>query len=215
MRSFCLSLRIKQMQSGSGEAARRLIIPNLAVNADMSISGSEKKLRVLRILCSVLAAISLFPLPAVAAPPRGEPMSVCDFVRQIKALDGRMVKVRGILHMVGTDLDEATPDYLSAKCPDLKKGIVEVRIEYPDVWFLKKPPKAFRVDKGSFVRARKVVMSTLKNGKVNDRYFATISGQVFPPPPRTAPPPGMHVPLEGSYDAGSAHWSSNRRGPPL
>lgn len=145
--------------------------------------------------------IVLFPFPAVAAPQK-QRITVCEFVRQIKALNGHIVSVRGVIKMAETDPDGATPDYLSATCSNLKKGIVEVRVEYPDVWFLKKPPKGYRLDKGSFLRAQKIVMSTLKDGKVRDRYIATITGLAFSPSPKTIPPPGIHITREGSYDAG-------------
>jgi hypothetical protein len=129
-------------------------------------------------------------------------MTVCDFVRQIKALNERIVSVRGVLKMHETDLEGATPDYLSAVCPDLKKGTIIVKVQYPDTWFLEKPPKGYRVDKDSFLRAQKVVMSTLKAGKVKDRYMATITGQAYAPPSPSSPPSGLEVTREGSYDAG-------------
>jgi hypothetical protein len=158
-------------------------------------------MRILKTFCSVLAAIVLVPFPAVAAPPAG-PITVCDFVKQVNVLNGRIVRVRGILKMFETDPDGATPDYLVATCPDLKKGIVKVRVEYPDVWFLKEPPKGYRLDKDSFLRTHKIVMSTLKDGKVKDRYIATIAGQAYRSPPSSSPPPGLHITLDGSYDAG-------------
>lgn len=148
----------------------------------------------------VIVIVSL-PLAVVAAP-AGDSVTVCDFVKQIDVLNGRIVRVRGILKMYETDPEGATPDYLVATCPNLKKGIVKVKVEYPDTWFLEKPLKGYRVDKDSFLRAHKVVMSTLKDGKVKDRYIATIAGQAYAPPPPSAPPPGLHVTPEGSYDAG-------------
>jgi len=158
-------------------------------------------MRLLKIFCSVVAGIVTFPSAAVAAPP-GDAMSVCDFVKQIDVLNRHIVRVRGILKMFDTDPDGATPDYFVATCPDLKKGIVKVKVEYPDVWFLKKPPKGYRVDKDSFLQTQKIVMNTLKDGKVKDRYIATIAGQAYSSPPPSAPPPGLHVTREGSYDAG-------------
>src|ERR1035441_3776315 len=104
-------------------------------------------------------------------------MNVCDFVKQVDVLKGRRVSVRGTLKVFDTDPEGATPDYLVGECPGLKKGTVRVKIEYPDVWFLKNPPKGFRVDETSFLEAHKVVMSTLKNGKVEDRYIATIRSE--------------------------------------
>jgi hypothetical protein len=129
-------------------------------------------------------------------------MSVCDFVKQVNVLKGRGVNVRGTLTMFDTDPEGATPDYLVATCPGPKRGIIRVKIEYPDVWFLKNPPKGFRVEKESFLQAHRVVMSTLKDGRVKDRYIATIVGQAYAPPLPSAPPPGLHVTPEGSYDAG-------------
>jgi|SRR5580700_3556760 hypothetical protein len=155
----------------------------------------------LKIFFSVVAVIVALPLTVVAAP-QGHSVTVCDFVKQINILNGRMVRVRGTLMMFDTHPDGATPDYLVATCPDLKNGIVKVKVEYPDAWFLKKPPKGYRVDKDSFLRVQKIVMSTLKDGKVKDRYIATIAGQAYGFPPSSAPPPGLHVTREGSYDAG-------------
>ena len=129
-------------------------------------------------------------------------MTVCDFVKNINDLNGRIVRVRGNLIMHETDPDGASPDYLLGTCPNLKTGMIRVKINYPDVGFLKNPPKGFRVDKGSFLQAHKSVMSTLKDGKVKDRYIATIVGQAYAPPPPSAPPPGLYVTPEGSYDAG-------------
>jgi hypothetical protein len=154
----------------------------------------------LKIFTLVVAVSLTFPI-AVAAVPRENSMTVCDFVKKIKTLDNRMVRVRGTLIMLETSPDGATPDYLVGTCPDLKSGIIRVKIAYPDTWFLKTPPKGYRVDKGSFLEAQKVVMSTLKDGKVKDRYITTIAGQAYAPPPPSTPPPGLHVTLEGTYDA--------------
>ena len=129
-------------------------------------------------------------------------MDVCDFVKQVNVLKGRRVSVRGTLKLFDTDPEGATPDYLVAECPGAKQVIVRMKIDYPDVWFLKNPPKGFRVDNDSFIQAHKVVLSTLKDGKVKDRYIATIAGQAYAPPAPSAPPPGLHVTPEGSYDAG-------------
>ena len=155
----------------------------------------------LKILSSVVALIVVFPVP-VAAAPRKHPMTLCDFVKQIKELNGRIVDVRGTITIDDTGPDSAVPDYLVGTCPEMKTGIIRVKLDYPDVWFLKTPPKGFRMDKGSFLLAHKVVMSTLKDGKVKDRYIATIAGQAYAPPPQSAPPPGLHVTREGLYDAG-------------
>ncbi len=152
----------------------------------------------LKIFGSVVALIVALPVP-VAAAPREHSVTLCDLVKQIR--DGRIVNVRGTITMDDTDPDSAVPDYLVGTCPDLKAGIIRVKIDYPDVWFLKKPPKGFRMDKDSFLQAHKVVMNTLKDGKVKDRFIATIAGQAYAPPPPSMPPPGMHVTREGSYDA--------------
>ncbi len=154
----------------------------------------------LKILSSVLASIVAFPV-AVAAAPREHSMTLCDLVKQINDLNGRIVSVRGTITMSDTDPDNAVPDYLVGTCPDLKVGMVMVRIDYPDVWFLKKPPKGFHMDERSFIRAHKVVMGTLKDGMVNGRFVGTIAGQAYAPPPSSVPPPGIHRAREGSYDA--------------
>lgn len=161
----------------------------------------ERRLPSPKVFYCLVAMIVTFPLPVVAAP-LGHSMTVCDFVKQINVLNGRIVRVRGTLIMHETDPDGALPDYLVGTCSDLKAGLIRVKIDYPDSWFLEKPPKGYRMDKGSFLRAHKIVMSTLKDGKVKDEYIATIAGQAYVSPRPTAPPPGLHAPREGSYDAG-------------
>jgi hypothetical protein len=158
-------------------------------------------LRLLKFFCFVVGIVVIFPLPITAAH-TAQSMTVCDFVKQIDLLSGRIVRVRGTLIMHETGPDGASPDYLIGMCPELKGRMIKLKIEYPDVWFLKKPPVGYRIDKESFLRAQKVVMSTLREGKVKDRYIATIAGQAYAPPPPSAPPPGMHVAREGAYDAG-------------
>ena len=162
----------------------------------------EGKVRFLKTLCSVFALTTLFAFPVVAAPPPAHSMNVCDFVKQINDLDGRIVSVRGTLLLSETEPEGAIPDYLVATCSDPKQRTVKVKVEYPDVGFLRKPPKGFRMDKRSFLQAHTVIMGTLKDGMVSDRYVATIAGQAYSPPQQTAPPPGLHVTREGSYDAG-------------
>jgi len=101
-----------------------------------------------------------------------------------------------------TNPDGATPDYMVAECPSNKR--VQVKVEYPDTWFLKKPPKGYRVDEESFRRAWEVIIGTLKHGRVKDRYVATVMGQAYRPPFPSSPPPPpkVHVTMEGTWDAG-------------
>lgn len=152
---------------------------------------------------NLIALVSLaFPVAAAAAP-GGRSMSVCEFVKHVTGLKGRKVSVRGVLKLFDTSPDGATPEYLIAECPNLKQGTVTVRvkIDYPDAWFLKNPPKGFRVDKHSFVQAQQAIMSTLKDGKVTDQYIATVTGRAYTSPSPSAAPPGLHVTPEGSYEA--------------
>lgn len=155
----------------------------------------------LRVLILVVALIAAFRAAGAVAP-REHLITVCDLVKRIDALNGRIVRVRGTVVISDTEPDSA-PDYLTGTCPGLREGIIRVKINFPDVWFLKKPPEGFRVDKGSFVRSHKSVISAMKDGNVKDRYIATITGLAYaPPPPSIEPPPGLHVTREGSYDAG-------------
>ena len=97
----------------------------------------------------------------------------------------------------------STPDFLVADCAALKKvRTVIVKVAYPDVWFLKRPPKDYHPDPESFRRASIIIKAGFKQGRLKDRYVATIVGQAFAPPPPSLPPPGLHVTPEGTYDAG-------------
>lgn len=142
----------------------------------------------------------LLTLSAVAEP-APHPMTVCSLVQHIKALEGQIVSVHGVLIMYETDPEGATPHYMVADCPSLNDRRVRVKIEYPDSWFLKNPPTGYRVDQDSFRRAWKVIIGTMEHGKVKSHYIATIVGQANSVAPYIPPPPNLHVTLEGKWDA--------------
>jgi hypothetical protein len=148
-----------------------------------------------------LTNVCLFFAPTLVAQAQQRPMTVCEFMQQIKKLDGHIVSVRGLLVLNESDLRGATPDYLTAQCPGFKRSRVEIKINYPDTWFLEKPPKGYHVDAASFRRAYRVIKATLKNGNVTDRWIATIVGQVSSVGPWPPPPPNEHVTLEDHGDA--------------
>jgi hypothetical protein len=153
------------------------------------------------VLVGVLVILTNAPA-APGAPSPDHSLSVCKFIKQVNRFNGQIVAVRGTLVMHETDPDGASPDYLSGNCPDVKAEIVRIKVEYPDMHFLQNPAKGYRVDKRSFRRAQAIVMSTLRNGQVKDRYIATISGQAYTYHPTSRPNSEGHVTHEGSYNAG-------------
>lgn len=148
-----------------------------------------------------LTGVFWLSAPVVRAKPRQQPMTVCELMQHINALDGHIVSVRGPLVLHGSDVDDASPDYMVAQCPALKSKRVEIKIEYPDTWFLRKPPRGYRADRDSFLRAGKVIKATLKDGKITDRWIATIVGQANSVAPAPPFPPTMRVTLEDRGDA--------------
>jgi hypothetical protein len=130
------------------------------------------------------------------------PMSVCDFVAKVKQLDGRFVAVRGIVETFSPNPDEFYVESIIAdSCAGQRPKKIRVRIDYPDVHFLKNPPPEYQEDRASFLRARGIVAKAQRQGRSVNRLFATIQGIAYAPGPESRQVNPQRRPEHGSYDA--------------
>jgi len=126
-----------------------------------------------------VTAMLAWALMGMGEPPR-PPMSVCDFAENVGKLDGRIVKVRGVVQTFSPDPDDFYLDEMIAdSCTGSKQKSVRVEIWWPDSHFLEHPPRGYKVDRASFRRFARIVKKAQAQGKSVERLLATVEGVAY------------------------------------
>lgn len=140
---------------------------------------------------------------AAAPAPVQHPLTVCEFVRNVKTLNGHIVSIRGTVVDMGSTVSRIIGDCNGLNNPQAKE--VRVRIFFPDENFMRKEaPKGFRWDPASFQRVGRMLEKAKTKSKSADRFIATIEGVGYSSPPAspsTKPTERPVRPLEGTYNA--------------
>ncbi len=129
-------------------------------------------------------------------------MSVCEFVENVKQLDGRLISVRGIVEISSPDREGFYVDIMYAdSCAAKTNERIRVDLVYPDSKFSENAPPGYKFDQSSFRRAFRIVKKARDKGKSVDRILATIQGIAYAPRAESAGGASGRKLHHGSYDA--------------
>jgi len=79
------------------------------------------------------------------------PLTVCEVMKQLKVLNGKMVTVRGrmLVAKSGMYADELAPSAEESCTAPNTRFPAQIKVHPPDYHFLKKPPRDYRFDQDS------------------------------------------------------------------
>jgi len=104
----------------------------------------------LKILLGVLVLLA-----AVASEEPRE-VNICDVMRLAGQLDGKVIRVRGLLRNSETPEEPSFDEFVPEGCSDAQGSQTVIHIVSPDVHFLSKPPRGYKPDMNSVRTAERI-----------------------------------------------------------
>ena len=112
-------------------------------------------------------------------------VNICDLTRLADQLDGKLVRVRGILRNSETAAEPFFDELVPENCSDPEGLRIVIQIVSPDVHFLANPPQGYKADMSSIRRAEPI----FKNAAARSRPVAvTVEGVFYSARPQRSAP---------------------------
>jgi hypothetical protein len=125
-------------------------------------------------------ALALVGSAAWAADEPDTTMTVCEVLRNARKLEGQLVRVRGVLQDAYPGASEPYFNELSGDgCTGLKTDRAVIRIDTPDVHFLKRPPPGYKYDAASAHRTERIIAEHIAKGRRLTGLSATVEGVFY------------------------------------
>lgn len=92
-------------------------------------------------------------------------VNICELIRLASQLDGKVVRLSGVLRNSETPEDPSFDELVPETCSDAKDRQTVVHIVSPDVHFLANPPQGYKPDMDSMRRAQSILKKAAVDGK--------------------------------------------------
>ena len=114
----------------------------------------------LKVILGVLVALTIASASEV---PRE--VNICDVTRLAGQLDGKVVRVRGLLRNSDTSEDPSFDELVPEGCSNQEGSQTVIHIVSPDTHFLSHPPQGYKPDMNSVRRAEPIFKKAAADGK--------------------------------------------------
>lgn len=105
----------------------------------------------LKVILGVLIVLS-----AATAGEKPREVNICDVMRLANQLDGKIIRVRGLLRNTDTPEDPSFDELVPERCSDVEGSQTVIHIVSPDGHFLANPPPGYKPDMNSARRVKPI-----------------------------------------------------------